>query len=179
MVFPKCLWSSDQGRPGLSFQRSAPPAAFLPKLWGYRNPEETQEKILIIETEACSGQTRPKLAMGAMHFLPTTVVLKGWFFRIRSESNFHGDLRTESLGLDQPFPSNLLKTDFGLKMAIHKCLTKQQWRNMRSKYQKQVVNTLLYRIQDPADWPICEEAFNQGDSLWISGVSWIQISALD
>ena len=38
----------------------------------------------------------------------------------------HGGLPLKSIGLDQLLPSNLLKTDFPLKLTIHKCQRKQQ-----------------------------------------------------
>jgi len=46
------------------------------------------------------------------------------FFSIWSELKFHGGLKW--LKLDQPLPSNLLKTDFPLKLTIHKWQRKQQ-----------------------------------------------------
>ena len=48
-----------------------------------------------------------------------TDVLEGYFFTTGSELEFHVGLLLESSKLDQPLPSNLLKTDFPLKMAIH------------------------------------------------------------
>ena len=40
---------------------------------------------------------------------------------------FSWGLPTKSFRFDQPFPSNLLKTNFPLKMVFTKCLAKQQW----------------------------------------------------
>ena len=44
-----------------------------------------------------------------------TDVLEGGFFSTELESKL---LSLESLGLDQPLPSDLLKTDFPLKLTV-------------------------------------------------------------